>query len=198
MKRLCFLLMLPVVMYLSPGCKARLMDAKGIADSLNKSKETTATGGIGVNLNDAKFATDAAVEGMYAVGMAKLALAKTKNPAVKKFAGGVAADYGKRNTELMRISKAKNITLPYTLDSSHQDKMDALGKLSDDSFDVVYIARMISDQKETDRIMQNESRSGTDSDLRAFAIKTGDVAKARLAAAHKVHDNLYGNKQQSM
>jgi len=184
-----------IAVYLLPGCKARLMDSKGIADSLNKSKATTATGVIGVNLDDAKFATDAAVEGMYALGMAKMALVKTKNPAVKRFAGGMASDYTKRNAELMRIAKAKNITLPYALDSSHQDKMDALGKLGDDSFDVVYIARMINDQKETQKTMQNESRDGTDSNLRAFALRTGDLAKSHLIAAHKVHDSLYGGKQ---
>lgn len=173
-----------------PGCKVMTHDPKGIADSLNKSKERTATSGITVNIHDAKFATDAAVDGMYSVGLSKLALVRSKNPKVKKVANTIVADYAKSNNELMHTSKVKNVTLPYAPDTEHQDKMDNLGKTSDANFDLVYISMMIVDQKKTFRLMISESKDGSDPDLRSYAVKTGSLTQLHLTDLHKVHDGL--------
>lgn len=169
-------------------------DAKDNADSLNKAKDTTtnaaATGGIAVSDDDAKFATAAANGGMAEVALGKLASEKATNAQVKQFGSMMVTDHGKANDELMAIAKAKNITLPATVDTEHQQKMDELSKKTGADFDKAYVDAMVDGHKKTLDLMQNEAKNGKDADLKAFAAKTAPIVQMHLDAIKKIHDSL--------
>ncbi len=154
-------------------------------DSTGKS-DSSATGAM----SDTAFAKKAAVSGMAEVALGKMAAAKSSNPQIKEFGNMMVMDHGKANAELMTIAKNKNITLPATLDAEHQAKSDSLSKLSGKDFDKGYVNVMIDGHKKTLALMQGESSSGKDADLKAFAAKTAPVVQKHLDAINKISNNL--------
>ncbi|WP_316808166.1 DUF4142 domain-containing protein [Pedobacter agri] len=194
MKKLIYLMAVSVSALAFQACGGGDKDAKETADSLNMSKDTTtnaaATGGIAVDDADAKFTTAAAVGGMAEVELGKLALQKSSNPQVKEFATMMVNDHGKANTELMEIAAAKNITLPSTVDEEHKSKMDDLSKKSGADFDKAYVDAMVDGHKSTLKLMEDESKSGADAELKAFATKTAPVVQTHLTMINKIKDGM--------
>ncbi|MBW4889391.1 DUF4142 domain-containing protein [Mucilaginibacter sp. HMF5004] len=193
MKKVMYVMMIATAAFAFQACNGN-KDAKETADSLNKTKDTTTnamnTGGIAVTNDDAKFATAAANGGMAEVALGKLALTKTSNAAVKDFANMMVTDHGKANEELMAIAKAKNITLPATVDEDHQKKMDDLSKLNGTEFDKAYVDAMVDGHKKTLDLLNDEAKDGKDTELKAFAAKTAPTVKTHLDAINKIHDGL--------
>ena len=179
--------------YLFSACNSH-KDAKQTADSLNKTKDTTTnamnTGGIAVTSDDAKFATDAANGGMAEVALGKLAQSKTANAEIKEFAAMMVMDHSKANDELMVIAKAKNITLPATVDADHQKKMDDLSKMTGKDFDKAYVDAMVDGHKKTLDLMNKEAKDGKDADLKAFAAKTAPTVQMHLDKIKKIKDSM--------
>lgn len=194
MKKLTYLFIIAATAFTFQACNHADKDAKDAADSLNATKDSTsnaaATGGIAVNSEDAKFATDAANGGLAEVALGKLALTKTTNAAIKDFADMMVTDHGQANDELMGIAKTKNITLPAEPDSAHLKKADELGKMSEADFNKAYVDAMIDGHKNTLDLMNNEAKNGTDADLKAFAAKVAPTVQKHLDAINKIHDSM--------
>jgi putative membrane protein len=194
MKRITYLFIIAAAAFTFQSCNHGAKDAKDSADSLNKTKDTTtnatATGGIAVNSDDAKFATTAAVGGMAEVALGKLAVSKTSNAQIKDFANMMITDHGQANAELASIASAKNITLPTEPDSAHLKKADELSKLSGKDFDKAYVDAMIDGHKKTLDLMNNEAKNGSDSTLKAFAAKVVPTVQKHLDAINKIHDSM--------
>jgi putative membrane protein len=194
MKKLSYAIMIALAAYALQGCNSAPKDAKANADSLNKTKDTTAnaaaTGGIAVTAEDAKFATDAANGGLAEVALGKLAQTKATNAQVKSFADMMVTDHTKVNDELAAIAKTKNITLPTAPDADHQKKLDDLSKLSGKDFDKAYVDAMVDGHKKTLDLMQMAAKDCKDADLKAFAAKTAPVVQTHLDAINKIHDSM--------
>lgn len=194
MKKVSYVFMIAAASLAFQACNSGQKDAKETADSLNKTKDTTSsvasTGGIAVDNDDAKFATDAANGGMAEVALGKLALTKTANAQVKQFADMMVSDHGKANEELMSIAKAKNITLPATVDADHQAKMDKLSKETGKDFDKDYVDAMVDGHQKTLDLMQKEAKDGKDAELKAFAAKTAPIVQTHLDAIKKIQDSM--------
>ena len=193
MKKLIYLCCIGMASLAFQACNNN-KDAKQTADSLNKTKDTTKnaanTGGIAVNSDDAKFATDAANGGLAEVALGKLALTKTHNESIKKFAQMMVDDHGKANEELKRIAKTKNITLPDAVDADHQKKIDDLDKKHGRDFDQAYVDAMVDGHKKTLDLMNNEAKNSKDADLKVFAAKTATTVQTHLDAINKIHDRM--------
>ena len=174
------------------SCNNAHKDAKDTADSLNKTKDTTTsaanTGGIAVDKDDAKFATDAANGGMAEVELGKLALSKTHVASLRKFAQMMVDDHVKAIDELKAIAQKKNNTQPETEENKHQQKIADLEKKQGKDFDKAYVDAMIDGHKKTLDLMDKEAKDGKDADLKAFAEKTAPTVKMHLAAIKRIHD----------
>lgn len=127
---------------------------------------------------------------MAEVALGKMAAAKGASKDVKDFGNMMVMDHGKANAELMNIAKAKNITLPATLDAEHQAKSDSLSKLNGAAFDKAYVAAMVEGHKKTLALMQSEAASGTDAELKGFAAKTGPVVQHHLDEIQKIQESI--------
>lgn len=194
MKRTIHFLVIAAAAFIIQSCQNRSNDAKETADSLNEMKDTSTvpetTGGIAVPEKDAEFATSAANGGMAEVELGKLAASKTTNAQIKDFAQMMIKDHGKANDELTAIAKAKNITLPTTVDNEHQQKFQDLQSRSGKDFDKAYVDAMVDGHKKTLDLLQNEAKNGQDPDLKAFASKTAPVVEMHLNAINKIHDQI--------
>jgi len=186
--------MIVIAAFAFQGCTSEPKDAKETADSLNETKDstsnTTATGGIAVDDDDAEFATKAAVGGMAEVEFGKLALAKSNNEKIKAFANMMVNDHGKANEELKTLAASKNISLPTDLDEDHKKVRDDLNTASGKDFDKKYVDAMVDGHEKTWDLMDKESKDGKDAALKAFATQTAPVVKGHLDMIKKIKDGL--------
>ena len=190
MKKISFLLLLAGVTGFLPACKSN-NSGSAATDSIVTKVDTTKNVSASMAANpDEGFATKAAIGGMAEVALGKLALTKSSNSDIKKFAQMMVDDHGKANDELKQVADKKSISLPPTVDAAHQDKLDSLSKLSGIKFDKVYVDLMVDGHKKTLDLMQDEATNGKDADLKAFAAKTAPVVKTHLDAINKIHSNM--------
>jgi len=181
------------LLFICVSC-SNVKDSKESADSINKAKDTSdvpmVTGGIAVDEDDAKFATEAANGGMAEVEFARVALTKTTNASIKDFANMMLNDHGKANEELKAIAADKNITLPTAIDNDHQQKLDKLTTKTGRDFDKDYADAMADGHQKMLDLMKKESEKGHDPELRAFATKTIPVVQSHLDLIKKIRDGL--------
>ena len=190
MKKLITKSVMALAVFAIQGCHNGPKSATETADSLNKTKDTTtnpaATGGIAVNSDDAKIASNAFEGSMAEVALGKLAVQKTTNEKIKNFANMMITDHGKANDTLAVIAKKKNITLPTAVSPDDQKTMDSLSTKSDGDFDKAYVKGMIDGHKQALKLFQDEAKNGKDADLKAFAAKVAPTVQMHLDAITKI------------
>ncbi|WP_113652910.1 DUF4142 domain-containing protein [Pedobacter namyangjuensis] len=194
MKKLGIISMIAVAAFTFQSCSNETKDSKEVADSLNEAKDTTSnsttTGGIAVNEDDASFATKAAMGGMAEVEFSKVAVQKATNVELKSFADMMVSDHGKVNEDLKTLAGVKNITLPGMLDDEHQKMLTDLSAKSGSDFDKKYASMMVDDHQKTYDLLDKQAKDGTDSDLKAFAAKTAPIVKGHLDKIKSIKDKL--------
>jgi putative membrane protein len=186
MKKLSYGVMIAAAGMLFQACHSN--SSTTIADSINKMKDTTTTGktGIAVVADDAKFAVDAANGGMTEVALSKLAIAKAANADVKKFATMMVMDHTAAGEQLKVVAKAKNITLPDSVNAGSKEAIADLSKKSGADFDKAYVDKMVADHKGAVEMFENASKTLKDADLKAFVDKTLPIIKGHLEHITKI------------
>jgi putative membrane protein len=147
----------------SPHQHAATADGKVSKDKLKMASQDGAV--------PATFVKKAAVAGMTEVELAKVALAKSQDASIRKFADRMIKDHGKANLELEAIAKRKNLDVPKALDAEHQSMVQMMSAKSGKAFDEAYSEHMNMDHSKAVALFEGAS-SSTDSDLAAFAKKT--------------------------
>jgi putative membrane protein len=140
----------------------------------------------------ADFVKKASLAGMTEVQLAKAALEKSQNPAIRTFAERMIADHGKAQQELATIAKKKGLTVPAALDTDHQQMVQSMGAKSGAAFDSAYAQHMKADHAKAVSLFTSAS-SGQDAELATFARTTlptlkehkklADALPTRTAAA---------------
>lgn len=139
-------------------------------------------GGTAAKLSggDRTFVEKAAINGMAEVAMGKMAQDKGSSDAVKQFGARMVTDHTKANDELMQIASSKGVQPPADLDRKHKAESDKLSKLSGADFDRAYLKSQVAGHKDTASLLEKQSKSGRDADLKAFAAKTLPVVQDHM------------------
>ena len=145
-----------------------------------------------------KFWTEAAQGGMTEVALSNLALQKSQNEDVKKYAQMMVDDHTKANDELKTLAQSKSVTLPTAINAKQMAMRDKLNGLSGDAFDKEYINMMVKDHDKTVKLFQTEADKGSDTDVKAFASNTLPTLKSHQTMAHSMNDSMKGKKSDSM
>jgi putative membrane protein len=149
------------------------------ANTMNSNTMSSTTNG---NSNTAvvqdNFWTKAAQGGMAEVELAKLALQKSQNADVKKFAQTMVTDHTKANEELKTLAAKKSVVLPTDI-GGHKSTLDDLSKLSGADFDKAYVKAMVEDHEE-DVDLFEDNTGNSDADIKAFTTKTLPTLKSHL------------------
>ena len=162
-----------------PVMNNRLANANTMNASspMSSSVNTNGTGSNVASVQD-NFWSNAARGGMAEVELAKLALQKSTNADVKKFAQMMVTDHTKANEELKALATKKSITLPTDL-GSHKSTLDDLNEKTGAEFDKAYVEAMVDDH-ETDVDLFEDNADNSDADIKAFATKTLPTLKSHL------------------
>ncbi len=148
---------------------------------------TTATNTNTAVIQD-NFWTTAAQGGMAEVELGKLALQKSQNAEVKKFAQMMITDHTAANTELKTLAAKKNIVLPTDI-GGHKDTVEDLSKLSGAEFDKEYVEAMVDDHEEDVDFFEDKS-DNSDADIKAFTTKTLPTLKKHLDAIKAIQSKM--------
>lgn len=167
------------------------MNTRG-TNSSNTGNMTNSNTVTNVNSNTAvvqdNFWTNAAEGGMAEVEMGRLALQKSQNADVKKFAQMMVTDHTKANDELKALAAKKNVVLP-TDTGSHKSTLDKLKGLSGAEFDKAYVDAMVEGHEDTVDLFEDNA-DDSDADIKAFATKTLPTLKSHLQMIKDIQSKM--------
>jgi putative membrane protein len=137
-------------------------------------------------ISDQTFLKEAAEGGLAEVELGQLAVEKSSNEDVKRFAQLMVEDHGKANEDLKQLATQKGVSLPSEPTAKQRAKKEQLSKLSGDEFDRAYMSDMLKDHKADIAAFEKESDSGNDSDIKRFASQALPTLRAHLKQAESV------------
>ncbi|MDQ6705925.1 MAG: DUF4142 domain-containing protein [Acidobacteriota bacterium] len=133
-------------------------------------------------ISDRQFIERAVMRGLTQIEIGKLAMDKATKDSVKQFAQKIVDDRAKLDRDLARIAGKQGYAVPGSLDSRHQTRLDKLAKLSGEEFDRAYLKDQAKSQERDVQAFEWEAQSGTDAQLKAFALKTLPTMQEHLKA----------------
>jgi len=138
-----------------------------------------------VSKDDATFVVNTANAGMTEVQLGQLAQQKGTAKDVKEYGAMMEKDHTAAGDKLRALAASKNITLPSAISPEMQKNIDDLQTKSGKDFDKAYIDLMVDDHKKVISMFEDESKKGSDADIRAFADATVHTLKMHLQDAEK-------------
>jgi putative membrane protein len=139
-----------------------------------------------LSTTDATFIDTAARGGVAEVQMGELAQKKGATAAVRNFGARMVADHSRVNTELAQLAQTKQISAPTEPNTMQTQEIHKLQGLRGRAFDREYVQVMSQDHRDDISLFQNESESGTDADVRAFASRTLPTLREHLAMVDRM------------
>lgn len=136
---------------------------------------------------DSKMLSDLAEGNRAEVQAGNLAIEKSQNADVKKFAQMMIDDHGKALAEVQQLAMAKNVKLPEGVGAVHKTKETALKALSGKTFDSQYAKRAgVGDHESTVKLLKKIQADAKDADLKALADKMLPTVEHHLEMAKQL------------
>ena len=144
----------------------------------------------------ANFVTLAANSDMFEVQSSKIALRRSTDAAVKRFAQMMIDAHTKTTATLKGlIADQNNLSPPISLPSDLQTKLDQFGSVSPADFDKSYLDDQVDGHQSTLNVMQRYAKDGDQEPLKQFAADTAPTVQQHLDKAKALRDAL--NKSES-
>ena len=117
----------------------------------------------------------------------KMALEKSQNAEVKKFAQQMIDDHNSALAEVQALARAKNVTLPDGPGVMAKTKATALKALSGNLFDTEYAKRSgVGDHEATIKLLTKIQKDAKDADLKTLAGKMLPKVESHLEMAKAI------------
>lgn len=143
-----------------------------------------------VTKQDSKFMMQAASSDMMEIATSNMALQKSQNADVRRFAQMMIDDHTKTSDQLKSIAATKNVTLPAEMDSKHRAMVDKLSGVSADKFDMEYMKMQVKAHEAAVKLFQTESNKGTDADVKGFAAANLPALQMHLNMARTMSNGM--------
>ncbi len=142
-----------------------------------------------MSASDTEFANMAAMGGEAEIKMAEVAMQKSSNKMVKKYASKMMKDHMKAGKNLDKVAMKKNMTLSKTPNEEQMQMMTQLQQASGADFDKMYIEMAgVQAHQKMETLFQGEVSGGSDADLKAFAAKTLPTVQMHLKMAQDMNN----------
>lgn len=136
---------------------------------------------------DRMFVTHAAEAGHAEVEAAQVALDRSTDPEVKKFAKQMFDDHGKANSELLTLGHDLNMKVPTAPDVKQNLALKKIKEAKPDNFDKMYMNNFgAAAHRKVIALFNKEVKSGENPELKEFAQKTLPTLKEHLAMTKDV------------
>jgi putative membrane protein len=132
---------------------------------------------------DSEFMMKAAQSDMAEIMTSNLALQKSQNAEVRRFAQMMIDEHTRTSGELKTLAADKNVTLPADVDAKQRSMMSKLTALSGERFDNEYMKGQVKMHEAAVKLFQREADRGTDADVKGWAAKTLPALQSHLTMA---------------
>ena len=136
--------------------------------------------------SDATFVLKASGSDLAEIEFAKLAMKQASNARVREFAAKMVKDHTQSSEELAPIAEKHGFALAKDVDSKHKDVCEKLKKLSGAEFDREYMTNQVKAHQTAVKLFTQQSKSGQNADLRAFASKVLPTIQEHLKMAKEL------------
>ncbi|MGE8617383.1 MAG: DUF4142 domain-containing protein [Achromobacter spanius] len=144
--------------------------------------------------NDRDFIENAAQSGHMEVEGSKMALEKSQNPEVKKFAQQMIDDHTKAGQQLAALAKSKGVDVPTDPSLMQQAKLKTLG-LRDEGFDEAYAEGVgVSAHEDAVKLFEEASNEAKDPEVKQFATETLPKLQQHLQMAKTLEQSVKNAK----
>jgi predicted outer membrane protein len=137
-----------------------------------------------------EFLVQAMQDAMAEIQICEMAIEKSQNPEVKKFAQSMIDEHGRMGRELEKMAADKKIDVPRTIRREQEMTVDELSSLSGRDFEQRWIQYNIDVHERDVKIFQHYAGEQSDRDIADMAKKHGDTLAKHLKAAHDVGKKL--------
>jgi len=141
---------------------------------------------------DDTFVQQAATSGLTEVAEGRIAASHTQNPAVSEFGRWMVADHTAMNNVLTAIAQQEEIPLPTAMTPEQQAEVNSLQRLTDPQFFQAYVTNQVNDHAQTLMQFIQETNTGEDPVIKAFALNEIPVLAQHLDQAVALALNLQG------
>lgn len=138
-----------------------------------------ADGGGELTHADRRFLEKAATAGRDEVDISRIALERSTNEDVKKFAQMIVDDHTAANQEIAGFAQKHGVTLP-----NKDVHLDKWRNRDPKDFDRDYVKEMVSDHKDAVDLFRSAANNATDPDILEFARKTLPKLEQHLERAN--------------
>jgi putative membrane protein len=136
---------------------------------------------------DAALLKDIAQANIAEVESGKLAVEKSSNAEIKKFAQMMVDDHSKGLADVKTLASAKGTELPDGPDVKHKAVMVELKALKGDTFDSRYVKQAgVGDHEATEKLLKKTQAEAKDADLKALAGKMLPIVQGHLTHAQNL------------
>lgn len=157
--------------------------------------------GARLTREDSSLMTNLTQANIAEIETGRLALEKSQNPQVRKFAQQMIDDHTAAQQQLQALAQAKGVTLTQETDLQHKTLATALRVLSGETFDSQYMKRVgVNNHQRTVELLQKAQKNSTDPEVRAMAAKMLPTVQSHLQMAQQMATQMgasSGNKSGS-
>ena len=137
------------------------------------------------------FVTLVAASDMFEVQSSKIALQRSTDAGVKRFAQMMIGAHTKTTATLKGlIAGQSNLSPPTALPSDLQGKLDQLGSVSPADFDKSYLDDQVDGHQSALNVMQRYAKDGDQEPLKQFAADTAPIVQQHLDKAKALRHAL--------
>lgn len=160
--------------------------AAGITSSGAPRVGGSSAGGSMVARNDDKLMIELAHDNIAEIAVGKLALEKSQNESVKKFAQHMIDDHTAALQELEALAKLKSMTLPDDPGMKHTTMATGMKALSGAAFDKQYMKGAgVSDHQNNLKLLEKIQKDAKDPEFKAMAVKMLPTVRGHLKMAEQ-------------
>jgi putative membrane protein len=142
------------------------------------------------NYNDADFVKIASMANADEISAAKLALLKTHNDDVNKFAQKMIDDHTAAGAELKSLADSKSWMIYDQPDAAHEMAQGDMKKLEAADFDKAYASSAVADHQDAIALFKFAADKTTDEQLKAFVNKCLPTFQMHLKMAQDLESKL--------
>jgi len=140
--------------------------------------------------NDTHFVDHAYTDGQNEVMMNRMAVERSRNEDVRKFATKMVEDHSKANTELTLLVSELRIAVPDKPLPEQEKDMRHLGSPDVKDFDKEFMDHMVMGHEKAVKLFEQGSKELKNERLKGFATKTLPTLREHLKMAKEVRDKV--------
>jgi predicted outer membrane protein len=137
-----------------------------------------------------EFLVQAMQDSMAEIQICEMAISKSQNPDVRKFAQSMIDEHGRMGRELEKLAGDKKLEVPRSIRPEQKMTVDELSALQGRDFEQRWIQYNIDVHERDVKVFQHYAAEQDDRDIATIAKKQGEVLARHLKAAHEVGKKL--------